>query len=100
MAAILKLSAEYNRRAAIIKGLRARRSATKIILRFFGYPRSTIYDVAKYTILEQSNESSNMSARKSHSKERTTKTLAIVKKAQALISDNPGQSLRKLASIV
>ena len=48
MAAMLKPSAEYNRRAAIIEGLRAGRSATKII-RFFEYPRSTIYDVvAKY----------------------------------------------------
>ncbi|KYM80335.1 hypothetical protein ALC53_09429 [Atta colombica] len=44
MAAMLKSSAEYNRRAAIIEGLRAGRSATKII-RFFGYPRSTIYDI-------------------------------------------------------
>ena len=34
--------------------------------------------------------------RKSHSKERT----AVVERTQALISDDPGQSLRKLASIV
>ncbi|KYN10983.1 hypothetical protein ALC57_16867 [Trachymyrmex cornetzi] len=56
MAAILKPSAEYNRRATIIEGLRAGRSATEII-RFFGYPRSTVYDVmVKYTTSEQSNE--------------------------------------------
>jgi len=35
MAAMLKSSAEYNRRVAIIEGLRAERSATEII-RFFG----------------------------------------------------------------
>ncbi|KYN39377.1 hypothetical protein ALC56_06195 [Trachymyrmex septentrionalis] len=59
MAAMLKPSAEYNRRTAIIEGLRAGHSATEII-RFFGYPRSTVYDVvAKYTVLEQSNEDSN-----------------------------------------
>ncbi|KYM96966.1 hypothetical protein ALC62_12343 [Cyphomyrmex costatus] len=55
----MKLSAEYNRRVAIIKGLRVVRSATEII-RFFGYPRSTVYDVvAKFTALKQSNEGSS-----------------------------------------
>jgi len=49
IAAMLKPSAEYNRRAAIIEGLRAGRSATEIIL-FFGYPKSTVYDVIKYTV--------------------------------------------------
>ena len=100
MAAMLKPSAEYNRRAAIIEDLRAGRSATEII-RFFGYPRSTVYDVvAKYTALEQSNEGSSMPARKSHSKERTARIPAVVERAQTLISDDPRQSLRKLASIV
>ena len=52
MAVMLKPSAKYNRRAAIIEGLRAGRSATKIIP-FFRYPRSTVYDVVtKYTALE------------------------------------------------
>jgi len=37
--------------------------------------------------------------RKNHSKERTART-AVVKKTQALISEDPGQSLQKLASIV
>jgi len=42
--------------------------------------------MAKYMALEQSNENSrSMQARKSHSKERT---LAIVERAQALISDD------------
>ena len=69
MAAMLKPTAEYNHRAAIIEGLRAGRSATEII-RFFGYPRSTIYNVmAKYMALEQSNKGSSMPAKKSYSKE-------------------------------
>jgi len=38
-----------------------------------------------------------MPAKKSHSKERTTRTLAVIERAQALISI--GQSLQKLASI-
>jgi len=97
MAAMLKPSAEYNRKAAIIRG---RRSATEVI-RFFGYPRSTVYDiVAKYTALEQFNEGFNMPARKNHSKERTARIPAVVERAQALISDDPKQSLRKLALIV
>ncbi|EGI62987.1 hypothetical protein G5I_08617 [Acromyrmex echinatior] len=52
MAAMLKPSAEINRRAAIIEGLRAGHSAMEII-RFFGYSKSTVYDVvARYTALE------------------------------------------------
>jgi len=50
--------------------------------------------VAKYTALEQSNEDS--SQRGSHSKERTARILAVIERAQALISDNPGQLLRVL----
>ena len=41
-----------------------------------------------------------MPARKSYSKERTAMTSAVIERVQALISDIPGQSLRKLASIV
>ena len=40
-----------------------------------------------------------MPARKSHSKERTARTRAV-ERAQALILDDSGQNLRKLASIV
>jgi len=91
---------EYNRRAAIIEGLRAGRSLTEII-RFFGYPRSTVCDVVtKYSASEQSNESSSTPARESHSKERVARTPAVVERIQALISEEPEQSLRKLASIV
>jgi len=46
--------------------------------------------VAKYTALEQSNEGSNMPAKKSHSKERTARTPAVVERVQALILDDPG----------
>jgi len=99
MAAASTPGREYNRRAAIIEGLRAGRSPTEII-RFFGYPRSTVCNiVAKYSASKQSNESSNMSARKSHSKERTARIPAVIERTQALILKDP-QSLRKLASIV
>ena len=65
IAVMLKLSAEYNRRATIIEGLCARRSATEIIL----WILEINYDVvAKYMALELSNEDSSMPARKSHSK--------------------------------
>jgi len=98
MAAASTLGREYNRRAAIIEGLRAGRSPTEII-RFFGYPRSTVYNiVAKFSASEQSKESSSTPARKNHSKERTARTSTVVKRTQALISEE--QSLRKLVSIV
>lgn len=85
----LKSSAEYNRRAAIIESLRAGHSATEII-RFFGYPRSTVYDiVAKYTTSEKSKEGSSNPARKKHPKNRTARIPAVVEKVQELISD-PG----------
>jgi len=95
---VIETKCGYNRRVAIIESLRAEHSAMEI-LRFFRYPRSTVYDVvAKYTALEQSKES-NMPA-KSHSKERSARTPAVVERAQTLISDEPGKLLRKLASIV
>jgi len=59
-----------------------------------------VYDVAKYSASEQSNESSSTPARKSHSKERTARIPAVIERTQTLISEDPGQSLRKLASIV
>ena len=49
---------EYNRRAAIIEDFRTGRSAMEII-RFFGYPKSIVYDV-EYGF--RSNEDSNMPA--------------------------------------
>jgi len=65
MAAVSTPDREYKQRVAIIEGLRAGRSSTEII-RFFGYPRLTVYDVmAKYNASEQSNESSNTPAKKS-----------------------------------
>ena len=81
MAAMLKSSAEYNRRPAIIEGLRAGRSATKII-RFFGYLNSTIYDiVTKYIALEQSNEDSSMPARKRVTRKNASRGLPQLLKA-------------------
>jgi len=56
--------------------------------------------VAKHSASEQLNESSSTPARKSHSKERIAKTPAVVERTQALILEDPEQSLRKLASIV
>ncbi|KAG5322720.1 YI31B protein, partial [Pseudoatta argentina] len=90
MSAMLKSSAEYNRRAAIIEGLRAGRSAREIV-----------YNVAKYTALEQFNEgSSTLRVRKRYSKERTATIPAVVERTQALISDDPEQSLRVLMDVV
>jgi len=87
-------------RAAIIKGLRVGRLQTEII-RFFGYPRSTIYDVAvKYLVSEMSKKDFANSTRKSHSKEKSVRTPAIIERTQELISEDPGLSLTKLARIL
>ncbi|XP_018364731.1 PREDICTED: uncharacterized protein LOC108762295, partial [Trachymyrmex cornetzi] len=97
---MLKPSAEYNRRAAIIESVRAGRSATEII-RFFGYPRSTVYDViAKYHESEKPNEGSATPVRKIHSNERVVMTPDIIQWAQELIFEDPRQSIRKLSSVV
>ncbi|CAH2005543.1 unnamed protein product [Acanthoscelides obtectus] len=97
---MLRTSAEYNRRDAIIESIRAGRSPTEII-RFFRYPISTVYDiVSKYNASEESRESSSNPARKTHSRERRSRTPAVVEKAQALISEDPVQSLRKLAPVL
>ncbi|XP_011707025.1 PREDICTED: uncharacterized protein LOC105462195 [Wasmannia auropunctata] len=98
--AMLKPSAEYSRRAAIVESVRAGRSVTETI-RFFGYPRSTVYDViAKYHESEKSNKGSATPARKIHSKERVVRTPDIIQRAQELIFEDSGQSIRKLSSVV
>jgi len=100
MAAASTPGREYNWRVAIIEGLRAGRSPTEIIW-FFRYPRSIVYDImVKYSASEQSNKSSSTPARKSHSKERTARIPTVIERTQALISEDPRQSLWKLASIV
>lgn len=97
---MLKPSTEYNRRAAIIESVRAGRSVTEII-RFFGYPRSTVYDVvARFNESVNSNEGSATPARKSHLKESVVRTPDIVHRAQELIFEDPGQSIRKLSSVL
>ncbi|KYM79982.1 hypothetical protein ALC53_09508 [Atta colombica] len=77
---MLKPSAEYNRKAAIIEGLCAERSTMEII-RLFGYPRAIVYDVGK------------IYGFRTVSKERSARTTAVVERAQVLILDDPRQLL-------
>lgn len=57
MAELLRTSEKYNRRVAIIEGLRIGRSPTEIA-RFFGYSRSIVNDIAeKYAASKKSQES-------------------------------------------
>lgn len=94
------MNAEYNRRAAIIEGLRAGRSPTDII-KFFGYPRSTVYDIAqKYSALQASGEDPNNPARKICSKKRKSRTPTSAERADEFIRNNPGTSLRKMSTIL
>jgi len=56
--------------------------------------------IGKIYALEQSNRGFSMPVRKNQSKERIARTPTVVERAQVLISNGPGQSLQKLASIV
>ena len=90
MIAVSKYSAKYNRRAAIIKSIRAVRSEKEII-RFFGFPRSTVYeDAAKFNRLEKSNKGLATPTRKFNSKRRPVRTPEVIKKAQDLIFEDHG----------
>ncbi|XP_011863807.1 PREDICTED: uncharacterized protein LOC105559817 [Vollenhovia emeryi] len=100
MAELVKQSVEYNRRAAIIESLRAERTPAEII-KFFGYPRSTVYDVAKrYTVSEESEKDSSSPARKIQVREKSTRTPELIRRVQDMILEDPGISLRKLASVL
>ncbi|VDL74394.1 unnamed protein product [Nippostrongylus brasiliensis] len=78
---MLPTSAEYNRRAAIIEGVRAELPAAEI-MRFFLYSKSTVYDVgARYKASEEG-------------------TAEAVEWAQELILEIPGQSQTKLATVL
>jgi len=52
MAESFRKTPEYNRRAAVIEGVRAGRTPNEII-KFFGYPRSTVYDAGRPYIFQQ-----------------------------------------------
>ena len=100
MAEQLRLSAEYNRRAAIIESLRAGRSPAEII-EFFKYPRSTVYEVcAKYKASEKLEKGFANPSRKNHLRDKSARTPEVVQRVQELIAEDPGQSFRKLATIV
>ncbi|KYN12086.1 hypothetical protein ALC57_15753 [Trachymyrmex cornetzi] len=46
MAESFRKTSEYNRRAAVIEGIRAGRTPSEIV-KFFGYPRSTVYNIVQ-----------------------------------------------------
>jgi len=83
--AVLKPSAEYNRRAVIIEGLCFGHSATEII-QFFGIEIIRLWRCGKIYGFRTIG-TKIIPARKSHSKERTARTSAFVERTQALISD-------------
>jgi len=85
MAESFRKTPEYNRRAAVIEGVRAGRTPNEII-KFFGYPRSTVYDIVqRYAASEESEEGSCTPARKIHVMEKAIRTPELIKRAQDLI---------------
>ncbi|XP_018311841.1 uncharacterized protein [Mycetomoellerius zeteki] len=100
MAESFRKTSEYNRRTAVIKGVRAERTPSEIV-KFFGYPRSTVYDIVqRYAASEESEEGSCTPARKIHVREKAILTPELVKRAQDLISKDSRVSLAKLAAIL
>jgi len=93
MATVSTPGREYNRRAAIIEDFRAGRSPTEII-RFFGDQPFMIWQ----NIVLQNNQT-KVPVRQRGRVTKNARTPAVVERTQALISEDPGQSLRKLASI-
>lgn len=78
VALMLHSSAEYNRRAATMKRIRAGRSPAEMI-RFSGYPRLTVHDVmARNNAPEEFEEASTNPARKACLWERVSITAAVV----------------------
>ncbi|CAK9807113.1 Transposable element Tcb1 transposase [Anthophora quadrimaculata] len=100
MTELVKQNPEYDRRAAIIESLRAGRTPVEII-KFFSYPRSTVYDIAKrYAASDWFEKGSPSPARKVQVREKSTRTPEIIQRAQDMILEDPGTSLRKLASVL
>lgn len=100
MAELVKPNMEYNRRTAITESLRAGRTPVEII-KFFGYPRSTVYDVAKrYAASERFEKGFPSPARKVQVREKSSRTPEMIQRVQDMISEDPGTSLRKLASVL
>jgi inhibitor of nuclear factor kappa-B kinase subunit alpha len=94
----IKSTAEYDRRAAIIEGLRAGRSRQEII-QFFNYPKSTVYDVAKaFNDAEETEDGSGSASRKRHaSGAQKLRDSTFLERLQALIDEDPGCSMRNMA---
>ena len=90
------MSRELERRAAVLEGLRAGRTAREIIA-FFGYSKSFVYNIRKD--YESSTDKENVTAeRKTHKRRsdsrRNEEFLAEVK---TTINEDPGKSMRHLA---
>lgn len=63
MAESFRSTSEYNRRAAVIESVRAGKTPSEII-KFFGYPRSTVYDIVqRYAVSEESEVDACTAAR-------------------------------------
>jgi len=75
------------------------RSQTEII-RFFGYPRLTVYDI-KYLASETSETPKKiLPTRRGKAKEKLIRTPTIIERVQKLISEDPRLSLTKLVKIL
>ncbi|CAK9817253.1 hypothetical protein ANTPLA_LOCUS9301 [Anthophora plagiata] len=99
MTELVKPSAEYNRKAVIRESLCARRTSVEII-KFFGCPKSTVYDVAKKYAASERFEKGSSPVRKVQVRKKSTRTPEIIQRVQDMILEDLGTSLQKLASVL
>ncbi|XP_022696395.1 uncharacterized protein LOC111264608 isoform X4 [Varroa jacobsoni] len=90
-------SPEYERRLAIVQCLHAGRTPAAII-NFFGYPRSTVYNIAfKYWAAKDEKECMSIAKRKIHDRQKTARTPKLIDAVEKYILDGPSVSRRTLA---
>ncbi len=94
------MSSEFERRAAIIVALRAGHTPPEIA-DFLKLPKSTVGDVARrFFAAEESEEGSGCPERKKHVRERLVRSSDMIERLQAMVQEDPGMSMRKMAAIL
>lgn len=90
------MSRELERRAAVLEGLRAGRTATEVIA-FFGYSKSFVYNIRKD--YEAAPDKDQVTAeRKPHKRRSDSKRSEdFLEELKTNIAEDPGQSMRHLA---
>ena len=88
------MSKEYDRRATVVESLCARHSVQQII-KWFGYPKSTVYDITK-----RFNDGVDSTDCKEYARKRSVRNQDFIIRLQKIISDDRNISIRKLNKLM